>query len=292
VPTAPARTGLPEVRPLTDREFRLFQALVLEQSGIHLTDVKRALLVGRLSKRLRELGLESFEAYYRLIVDGPDKEERVRMINCICTHETHFFREPKQWELLEQTVLPRWREQGEAGERPRRIRAWSAACSSGEEPFTLAMSLLAHLPASWDIEILATDLSTAVLERARQAIWSIEKAAEIPADYLKRFMLRGRTDHGGTYAGRMKAGPALRQVVKFQQHNLNESHAVPGAPFDLIFCRNVLIYFSPESKPRVIDHLLSQLAPAGMLFLGHAESLNGINARVRGVIPSVYRFAP
>lgn len=277
----------PTGRPLTDREFRSFQRLIHEETGIFLSDAKRALLVGRLSRRMRELQMPTFEAYFQYVTEGPDRDERVRLINAICTHETHFFREPRQFELLERTILPEWRAQGEAGERPRRVRAWSAACSSGEEPYSIAMSLLAHLPASWELEVTATDLSTAVLERARTAVWPIEKASELPADYLKRFMLRGR----GERSGQMKAGPEIRSVVRFQHLNLNEPAYALQKPFDLVFCRNVLIYFNNDSKTGVIDRLIDHLGPTGYLFLGHAESLNGFSTRARTVIPTVYRLA-
>lgn len=284
--SAPVLAAGPTVRPLTEREFRLFQALIYRETGIHLSDAKRALLVGRLSRRLRQLGLPSFEAYYRHVLEGADGEERVRMINAICTHETHFFREPRQFEFLEHTVLPQWRAQADAGARSRRVRAWSAACSSGEEPYSLAMTLLAHLPASWEVEVVGTDLSTSVLERARAAVWPVEKAAEIPAAYTKRFMLRGRGDR----AGLMKAGPEIRAVVRFQHLNLNQPGYALTGPFDLVFCRNVLIYFDNESKAGAIGRLLERLAPTGLLFLGHAESLNGLATRAHTVIPTVYRL--
>jgi len=279
----------PGIRPLSDREFRLFQALIYETAGIYLSEVKKALLVGRLSRRIRELGLSSFESYYQYVTDGRHPAERVELINNICTHETHFFREPRQFEYLEQTLAPRWRAAAEAGERPRRVRAWSAGCSSGEEPYSLAMSLLTHFPANagWTVEILATDVSTRVLERARAALWPIEKSKEVPPAYLKRFMLRGRGEHHG----RMKAGPEIRAAVRFETLNLNaESYAV-GGTFDLIFCRNVLIYFNASSKEHVVQRLLAALEPGGFLFLGHAETLNGVPNQPQTVVPNIYTRA-
>lgn len=282
-------TAGPGIRPLSDREFRLFQAFIYETAGIYLSEVKKALLVGRLSRRIRELGLGSFEAYYQYMTDGRHPAERVELINNICTHETHFFREPRQFEYLEQTLAPRWRAAADAGERPRRVRAWSAGCSSGEEPYSLAMSLLTHFPASagWTVEILATDVSTRVLERARAALWPLEKAREIPSSYLKRFMLQGRGEH----QGRMKAGPEVRAAVRFDALNLNaESYAV-GGTFDLIFCRNVLIYFNASSKEHVVHRLLAALEPGGFLFLGHAETLNGVPNQPQTVVPNIYTRA-
>lgn len=274
------------VRPLTDREFKLFQGLIHREAGIYLSEVKKALLVGRLSRRVRELGLESFEAYYHHVVDGANPAERVELINNICTHETQFFREPRQFEFLEQTLAPRWRAEAEAGTRPKQIRAWSAACSSGEEPVSMAMSLLHHFPVreGWRIEVLATDISTRVLDRARSATWPIERAIQIPAPYLKRFMLRGT----GEQQNKMKAGPEIRAVVQFQQLNLHADTYAVGDAFDLIFCRNVLIYFNAATKEHVVSRLLARLAPDGLLFLGHAESVTGMRDQPRTVIPTVY----
>ncbi|MFQ5882241.1 MAG: CheR family methyltransferase [Candidatus Methylomirabilales bacterium] len=273
------------VRPITDTEFVLFQSLIHREAGIYLTQAKRALLAGRLVRRLRELGLNSFGAYYRRVVEGGD-EERVRMLDCVCTNETQFLREPRHFEFLEQHVFPEWTARAASGLRPRRIRVWSAACSTGEEPYSLAMTLWEYFPpsAGWEIEILATDLSTRALEQARVAVWPLEKAKEIPPRYLKSFMLRGT----GAHEGKMKAGPEIRSIIRLYRLNLNDDIYPLTGLFDLIFCRNVLIYFSAESKVHVVHRLLNHLAPTGYLFLGHAESLNNLTDRVRSVIPTVY----
>jgi chemotaxis protein methyltransferase CheR len=274
----------PGVRPLTDAEFRRFQALVYREAGIHLSPAKKALLVGRLMRRLRTLGLGSFGEYYDRVEADPD--ERVQAFDAICTNETHFFREPRQFEFLAARVFPAWIEAAAGGARSRTIRVWSAACSSGEEPYSIAMSLLAHFPAEagWSVEIAATDLSTKILARAEAGVWPIERAAEIPSALLKRFMLRGV----GSQEGKMKAGPAIRSVVRFARLNLNDASYAVAGPFDLIFCRNVLIYFDAESKTAVIDRLLGRLAPDGILLLGHAETLNGLTDRARSVGPTAY----
>lgn len=272
------------IRPITDEEFAFFQTLIYREAGIYLSAAKMPLLVGRLTRRLRELGLNSFTAYYRRVVEG-DEAEQIRLLDAISTNETHFFREPRQFEFLEQRVFPEWSRQAASGLRVRRLRAWSAACSTGEEPYSLAMLLLVHFPRSdWTIEILATDLSTRVLERARAGVWPMEKAREIPPQYLKRFMLRGTRSQ----EGKMKADPEVCSVVRFERMNLNEKHYPVDGPFDLIFCRNVLIYFDQTSKEGVIDRLLNHLSPTGYLFLGHAESLNGLTDRARCVFPTVY----
>ncbi len=284
-PGRPQRTAhASPLATVSDRDFARFQALINREAGIWLAPVKKALLVGRLSRRLRELGLDSYGDYYERVVS--DEAERVRMLDAICTNETHFFREPRHFEFLADRVFPAWREEGEAGRRSRRLRVWSAACSTGEEPYTLAMSLLSAFPAGWDLEILATDLSTKVLARAEQAVWPLEKAKEIPEPFLKAYMLKGY----GSQEGLMKAGPEIRRLVRFARLNLTQD--TPGlGQFDLVFCRNVLIYFDRDNKAKVVERLLDRLLPHGYLFLGHAESLGGFTGRARAVLPTVYTLA-
>jgi chemotaxis protein methyltransferase CheR len=267
---------------VSDRDFERFQALIHREAGIWLAPVKKALLVGRLARRLRELGLGSYGDYYDRV--EADEAERVRMLDAICTNETHFFREPRHFEFLAERVFPTWREDADAGRRPRRARVWSAACSTGEEPYSLAMALLDAFPSGWGLEVLATDLSTKVLARAGAGLWPIEKAREIPDRYLKAFMLKGY----GAQEGLMKAAPELRAVVKLDRVNLVGDGWPAGEPFDLVFCRNVLIYFDRATKVRVVDRLLARLDPRGYLFLGHAESLGGFTTRARPVVPTVY----
>ncbi len=276
--------GLAGVPELPDRVFHGYQRLIYREAGIYLGPHKKALLVGRLSRRLRELGGPTFSAYLRQVEE--DTAERGRLLEAICTHETHFFREPRHFEFLEQEVLPRWRSQGGTDTGGRRVRVWSAGCSTGEEAFSLAMVLRMHLPPEegWAIEILATDLSSRILERARQTLWPVERAQEIPTHYLKAFMLRGI----GSQEGWMKAGPELRPLVSFQRLNLNEEPSQALGRFDLLFCRNVLIYFDAASKARAVEQLLRHLLPRGYFFVGHAESLGTLTQRVRTVRPTIY----
>ncbi len=272
-------------RPITDREFALFQALIQREAGIHLLPTKKELLMGRLARRLRELGLTAYGAYYNYVLEQGDGE-LVRLLDAVSTNETAFFREAQQFEFLEQRVFPQWMARP-AGAR--RIRAWSAGCATGEEPYSLAMILWDHFPpaAGWEIEIRASDLSSRALERALAAVWSVEKAREIPPRYLKRFMLRGT----GRQEGWMKAGPEIRSIVRFERLNLHQDTYPDLGLFDLIFCRNVLMYFSSEAKGRVAARLLDHLAPAGYLFLGHAESLSCVTDRAKSILPTVYMRA-
>lgn len=281
-PTAPGSPGLSGEIQIRQEDFRAFKDLIHRESGIFLADHKVALLGGRLHSRLRALGMTSFGEYFKAV--QKDEGERIEMLDRISTNETHFFREPHQFEFLKTQVLPRWVEDAAARRRDRTIRVWSAACSTGEEPYSIAMLMLDQLSEGWTIEITATDISTRVLQRAKDAVWRIEKAAEIPGPYLKAFMLQGT----GPEKGRMKAGPEIRSLVSFSRMNLNQRPYPMPRDFDLIFCRNVLIYFDAPTKARVVEELLGHLGPAGLLFLGHAESLHGLTERARSVGPTIY----
>ena len=267
--------------PLRSGEFALFQKLVHEEAGIWLGPQKAALVRARLARRLRELQLGSYGEYYEVVRERGDAELAV-LLDCIATNETRFFREPRHFEFLGGQVLPRWREEAARGTRTRTLRVWSAACSTGEEPYSIAMSLAWHLP-DWSIEILGSDLSTKALSRAAAGVWSMERADEIPQHYRKSFMLRGHASN----EGKMAARPELTSLIRFARINLShETYPVSGR-FDLIFCRNVLIYFDAPSKKRVIERLLDRLDPAGYFFLGHSESLSNSD-RVRVAGPTVY----
>src|SRR5688500_1389094 len=171
-----------EIVPMSDREFRAFRDLVYRESGIHISEHKRELLTARLSRRIRTLGMLRFGQYLALV--ERESQERVVMLDRLVTNETRFFREPKQFDFLETQILPRWCAEAEQRARAKRVRVWSAGCSTGQEPYSIAMSLLAHLE-GWDIEVLATDLSGRALRQAMAGVWPVEKASEIPEKYLK-----------------------------------------------------------------------------------------------------------
>lgn len=275
---------IPELSP---EEFSLFQALILRESGIHLGMKNRAMLVSRLWRRLRALEVNSFAAYYRRA--RSDSRELVHMLDCVCTNETHFFREPAAFDCLRQHVFPEWRKRADNMQRGRTLRVWSAACSTGEEPYSLAMTLLDEFPchAGWDVEVLGTDLSTKVLAKASSGIWHAEKISGVPPHYQRQFLLKGF----GPDKGKIKVGDELRRVVRFHRVNLTQdSREVVGGPFDLIFCRNVLIYFEWETKVEVVNRLGRLLAPGGHLFLGNAESLHGVTDMLESVAPKVFKM--
>jgi len=270
---------------MDDEEFARFQALIRDKAGIALAPHKRALVVARLYRRLGVLGLATYRGYLARVWADPD--ELVTMLDCVCTNETSFFREPQQFSFLEQAVFPGWRRG-----RPRRLRAWSAACSTGEEAYSLAMVLHDQFPADegWRFDVVATDLSTRAVAVARAATWHLRAAADIPDDYLRRYMLRG----GAGADGRVQARAELRAAVHCARLNLVDERYAVGGFFDLIFCRNVLMYFDAATRVQVLTRLLARLAPDGYLHLGHAESvrcLPAIRDRVRCVAPAVYVHA-
>jgi len=272
-------------RAISETEFLLFQNVISREAGIWLSPTKTALLVGRLAKRMRFYGLKSFNEYYSLVTES--EEELHYMLDAITTNETHFFREPKHFELLQASILPNWVAEADAG-YPRRIRAWSAGCSSGQEPYSLAMLLLDVFPpgCGWDIQIMATDLSTRVLDTAARGIYPAEAACEIPREYLKAFMLKGLRDQ----ADKIKVAPEIQSVVRFFHLNLKDPSYPFSDKFDLIFCRNVLIYFDLHSRKEILSRLMNYLRPGGYLFLGHAEGLPATCVPMRIVIPTVYQL--
>ena len=266
--------------------FDKFRSLIYGESGIWLGPQKQALLVSRLSRRLRLLGMSTMREYFRLISQPGEQHELSLMLDCITTNETRFFREPQHFDYLGQQVFPRWKQEAEWGKRTRHLHAWSAGCSSGEEPYSLAMLLLEHFPRSegWFTQILASDISTRVLEKARTGIVPIDKANDIPGQYLRDYMLKGSNESSGT----MRVTPELQRAVRFARINLfSEADSVRNT-FDLIFCRNVLIYFDERSKQKVIEGLVRRLTPSGLLFVGHSEHLHGISRGLKLLAPTIY----
>ncbi|EXJ14945.1 CheR family methyltransferase [Imhoffiella purpurea] len=259
---------------LSDHEFAQFRKFIYGVAGISLSPVKKTLVAGRLTKRLRHHGLNSFTDYYRLI--SAESEERQIAVDLLTTNETHFFREPKHFELLRDGLLAQ-----HPRERP--FRVWSAACSSGEEVYTLAMVLEESLGAgSW--EVLGSDISSKVLEQAESGLYSMERAPELSQARLKRYCLKGI----GSQEGRFIISPQLRSRVSFAQINLTAPLPSTGT-FDAIFLRNVMIYFQPDTKRKVVESLMNRLRPGGWFFIGHSESLTGLVKGLEGIAPAVYR---
>ena len=266
---------MPQLPVLSDPEFETLRKFLYDAVGINLTPEKKALVTGRLSKRIVTLGLNSFGEYFRRIA-GPDLEERQWAFNALSTNETSFFREPAHFRFLAEEILPR-RRPGQT------FRVWSAASSSGEEAYSIAMVLSERLGNSgW--EIVGSDLSTKVLDLARRGLYPMERAKTIPKPYLRDYCLKGTGAHEGAFM----IDARLRNRINFLQANLLGPLPQVGM-FDLIFLRNVLIYFDPPTKRKVVDNLLPFLNPGGHFFSGHSESLTGMVEGLENVQPAIYR---
>lgn len=263
---------------LTDREFEQFRTLIYQESGISLSDGKRSMVVSRLTKRLRELGLTSFQAYYSLVTKERGGDEFTRMLDLISTNKTDFFREPKHFEFLRDSILPDLQQE-------RRVRIWSSACSSGEEPYSIAITLYDNGAARWDCRILASDLSTRVLAKASSGIYDEERVRTVPPDTIRRHFLRGR----GGQADRVKVKPHLMDMVVFRRINLMDDQYAIKSTLDLIFCRNVMIYFDRPTQQQLIAKFHRYLRPGGYLFIGHSETLQWLDHEFRYIAPTIYQ---
>jgi chemotaxis protein methyltransferase CheR len=287
---APERKSL--VRDLTglrisDKDFAKFSALIYEQCGIKMPPHKRSMLEARLRKRLRVLGLDSYESYreYLFSKDGMH-EELINMIDVVTTNKTDFFREPRHFDFMVETALPQLIPSTGAGvDRP--LRLWSAGCSSGEEPYTIAMVLDDY---QWnsrkiDFEILATDISTQVLEKARLGIYHHDKIEPVSDSFRKKYLLRSK-DPGSP---QVRVVPSLREKLKFNRVNFMDDSYEVGEQKDIIFCRNVIIYFDRVTQERFLSRLCRCLRSGGYLFMGHSETLSGMPLPLRQLAPAVYQ---
>ncbi len=263
---------------LTARDFDAITGRVREMTGIVLGESKRDLVYGRLGRRLRVRGCTSF-ADYIAFLDGPDGEdERVELVNAITTNLTSFFREAHHFEALANTVLPeRLRAPG------RRLRIWSAACSSGEEPYSIAMVVHKAIPElrNWDARILATDIDTEMIATSRAGKYEAAKASSIPRDIARGRVIKADTDM-------VEMAPALKELIRFRPLNLLGTWPFRG-PFDVIFCRNVVIYFDKETQCRLFDRFAELLPMGGWLFIGHSESLFRVSDRFQHLGRTMYR---
>jgi chemotaxis protein methyltransferase CheR len=249
-----------------------------EVSGIQLTERKIALVRARLTRRLRATGKPRFDAYLEFVESAAGDDERIRMLDLLTTNKTSFFRESAHYEFLAEHVLPGWNGRGGPGPT-----IWSAGCSTGAEPYSLAMLLGDSLDTRTleRARILATDLSTEMVARTREARYRNDELAGVPESYLRRWWRRDGADHRA-------AGPQLRKLVKVARLNLMEPWPMRG-PFDLISCCNVMIYFDRPTREKLVQRYRDLLAPGGHLMVGHSESLNGMNRGFAYVKPAVYR---
>lgn len=278
-PAAMSRTSPIGAPVLSESEFRQFQRLIYDTAGIKMSDAKRPMVCGRLARRLRELGFTGYQQYLEFIFDAqgaPEQlAERQMAIDLLTTNETYFFREPKHFDYMAAEILPTWA----SGKR----RVWSAASSSGEEAYTIAMVLAEHSPTA-DWEVVGTDISSRMVERARSGLFPLARADKVPRAYLHKYCLKGV----GNMAGYMRMDRPLQSRTRFHHANLRERQQELGL-FDLIFLRNVMIYFDTDTKRQVVTNVIRQLKPGGYLMIGHSESLQGISGELRMRQSAIYQ---
>ncbi len=264
--------------PMRPRDFEQIRRMVYDYCGVDLTG-KQVLVGTRLGNRVRELGLPSFEKYFEHLRQDASGQAFTTMIDALTTNHTSFFREQQHFTLLKKVVTTQF-------DPAAPIRIWSAACSSGEEPYTIAFSLVEALgeAAFARASILATDISTRVLERAQRGLYPAARLQAVPLPVRRLCLLKGI----GRYADTCLVKPQTRSLIRFQRFNLLEDCSTFG-PFQVIFCRNVMIYFDLPTQQAVVDRLTARLAPGGYLLIGHSESLNGIRHRLRYISPATYR---
>lgn len=269
---------------MTNREFGLFSQFIENTCGIRMPDSKKLMLESRLQKRLKHLGIGTFREYYDFLVSKQGlREELVSMIDVVTTNKTDFFREAAHFTYLTEAVLPRIPKI----EQQSGIRVWSAGCSSGEEPYTLAMTLseYARNTQGFRYSILATDICTEVLRSAHRGIYDEEKTAPIPTALKKRYLLRSKDRSRGV----VRVCPELRAAVTFRRLNFMDETFDIDSPFRIIFCRNVIIYFDRATQEGLLNKFCRHLLPGGYLFLGHSETLNGLDVPLTQVNSTVYR---
>ncbi len=264
---------------MTERDFEIIRNIVSERTGIVLSDGKRDMVYGRLARRLRVLGLPGFGQYCD-VISQDDGEELSEFINAITTNLTAFFREAHHFEYLEKELLPFIME----NKKERKIRIWSAGCSSGEEPYSIAMVVRENVPKDWDVKILATDLDTNMVNKASLGIYDEKRVSGIDKKRLKRWIRRGR----GNNSGMIRMSDELRGIITFNQLNLMHSWPFRG-PFDFIFCRNVVIYFNKDTQRILFNRFADFLQDGAHMFIGHSESMFNVCDRFRLLGKTIYR---
>ena len=250
----------------TTKLFKAFQKLIMEHTSIVISDEKEELIYGRLTRRLRKLNLTNFQDYYKLIANG-DSEELEQFVNVVTTNLTSFYRESHHFDHLKSTVIPNLLVQNEA---TRKIRIWSAGCSTGEEPYSIAMTLMESIPDihTWDVKILATDIDSDVLSKARSGVYRDDRLEGLSDGTVKQWFKHGK----GKQEGFVRVAPELQSLISFKQLNLLKKWPVKG-PFDVLFCRNVVIYFDKPTQRILFEKFANVLPAHGQMYIGHSETL-------------------
>jgi chemotaxis protein methyltransferase CheR len=282
------RSNQTEAAPLerefdyTERDFRTVQKMIKEAAGIALSDSKTDLVYSRLARKLRVRGLHSFSEYLKLLKAAPP-HEIVEFVNALTTNVTQFFREPQQFDYFAETAL---QELMIAKVLDHKLRIWSAACSTGQEAYSIAMTVRETLGSDlrWDVQILATDLDSSVIESAARGTYTGDELLGLPDAMRRRWMCKGRRENPGEF----RVAPELSRMITYRQLNLLDVWPMKG-PFDAIFCRNAAIYFDKETQRTLFDRLANMLTPRGYLFIGHSESLIGKSDRFEFCGGNIYR---
>jgi len=281
--TRPA-IGVPAV--MADADFRRLSAFIESELGIRMPDTKRVMLESRLQKRLRQFGFDSYKKYVDYVFSDEGREsELINMIDAVTTNKTDFFREAEHFDYLVGRILPAAAARDGAGiVRP--FAVWSAGCSTGEEPYTIAMVLEERrgIDPRFSYRIFASDLSTQVLDKAKEAVYDESKVEVVPMSFKKKYMLRSKAKDGALV--RMK--PEIRSRIAFARINFMDERYPVNETFDVVFCRNVIIYFERAIQEAILKKLCVHIRAGGWLILGHSETLTGMNMPLRGVAPTVY----
>lgn len=262
---------------IPENEFQIIRDYIFDHSGIDLAPSKRAMVSSRLTKRLRHYDLEKFSDYFKIVMAKENSQERQVVMDLLTTNETYFFREMGHFDYLKDQHLP-------SLNNKQSLRVWSAASSTGEEAYSIAMLLADTLGMQNNWEIFGSDICTQVVQTANSAHYSMDRIQGIPPAYLKKYCLKGN----GPYQGTLLIEPKLQKKASFSQVNLNTSLPNIGQ-FDIIFLRNILIYFNAETKKQIVNRVVSALKPDGLFFIGHSETLNGVTDMVEQVKPTIYR---
>lgn len=275
---------------LSNKQFKLVQKLIYEHAGISLQENKQTMVQGRLAKRLRALDMESFDEYLVFLERNLNGAELVEFINCLTTNKTDFFRENHHFQFLSNTLLPKLKPALDG--RVQKLRIWSAACSSGEEPYSIAMTLRESLSSAADIGILASDIDTQVLERCNEGIYPGSRVADVPKYLLHRYFDKEKGSGTDEDATAWRAKNTLRDIIRFRRINFQDPNWPIQTKFDVIFCRNVMIYFDTATQTKLVERFANFLQPEGHLIIGHSETLSGVSDRFELVGNTVYQLKP
>ena len=271
---------------LTDSEFNELVKIIYDKTRIQMTNHKRALVTSRLSKRLRALHMDSFREYIDFVKNAKD-EELTNFVNAVTTNKTDFFRENKHFEYMKSNFLPEWEKKFKEG-KVKNLRIWSAACSTGEEPYTIQMTLHEYFGSNYDrydIKVLASDIDTNVLAHGRAGIYKEESVEPIQPNILRKYFLKGTGDKEGLY----KVKDILQKNLFFRQLNFKDEDFDIHTQFDLIFCRNVIIYFDKEFQKELFNKFHRYLKEDGLVFIGHSETLFGVSDKFKYVSSNIYK---